>query len=433
MTAKFRSAAVFLLLVGVSLGHGAGGFDLKPVAQGLVSPTGLAALPNSNGAMLIADQAGTIRLLNKEGSLAETPFLDLRPRLAKLNQGFDERGLLGIALHPKFTQNKKFYVAYSAPKRAEAPENWDHTMRFSEFTATDGATAKADSEKVLLQIDQPYFNHNGGSILFGADGYLYIAVGDGGNANDQDENGKPKGRPPEGNGQNLQTLLGKILRIDVDRGNPYSIPTDNPFVGKPNVRPEIYAFGFRNPWRISMDRGGSHEIFAGEVGQDGYEEVDIVVKGGNYGWSIREGLHCFNPRNPRQIPAECPKVGANGEPLIDPILEYKNFKNHPRDPEAKGISITGGYVYRGKALPHWHGKYIFADWSAVWVKPQGVIFAAAKTGEKWGWEIVKPARAAANFYITSLGEDSDGELYLLTNDVNGLIGSSGKVYKIVPE
>lgn len=425
----YAAAALLLFSLGAPSPSNAAdsGFDLKLVAEGMVSPTALVSLPESGGAMLIADQAGVIRSLGKDGVLAAEPFLDLRSRLAKLNEGFDERGLLGLALHPQFAQNKKFYVAYSGKKRAEAPADWDHTMLISEFTAASTASANAGSEKVLLQIDQPYFNHNGGTLLFGKDGMLYIAIGDGGNANDVGR------RPPEGNGQNLQTLLGKILRIDVNGGSPYSVPNDNPFVGKPNIRPEIWAYGFRNPWRISIDRGGSHEMFAADVGQDGYEEVDIVVKGGNYGWNIREGLHCFNPKNPRQAPADCPKVGANGEPLIDPIMEYKNFKNHPRDPEARGISITGGYVYRGKALPHWTGKYIFADWSEAWVLPKGVMFAGTKSGEKWKWEVIKPAKTALSFYITALGEDEAGELYLLTNGSNSLNATSGKVFKIVPQ
>jgi hypothetical protein len=147
---------------------------------------------------------------------------------------------------------------------------------------------------------------------------------------------------------------------------------------------------------------------------------------------LREGMHCFDPKNSRRTPEDCPKVGAHGEPLIDPIMEYKNFKNYPRDPEAKGTSITGGFVYRGKALPAWSGKYIFADWSAAWVKPQGVIFAGTRGGNgKWACEVVAP-REPLNSYITGFGEDAEGELYVLTNDTNLVVGKTGKVYKIVP-
>lgn len=388
-------------------------FGLKPFAEGFVSPTTLIALPGGGGSVLVGDQTGTISVVSKDGKRASELFLDLRARLTKLNPGFDERGLLGIALHPKFAENKKFFVAYSAPRRESAPENWDHTMRISQFTAnSDGLTGKGDSEKVILDIDKPYFNHNGGMLLFGPDNYLYIATGDGGNGNDQDEKNKPKGRPPEGNGQNLQTLLGKVLRIDVDKGEPYSVPQDNPFVGK-DAKPEIWAYGFRNPWRASFDRGGSRELFAADVGQDGYEEVDIVTKGGNYGWRIKEGAHCFNPADTRNPPADCPEHGANGDKLIDPILEYKNFKAHAKAPDAQGISITGGFVYRGKALPQLAGKYIFGDWSRAWVKADGVLFAATKgSSGKWSWERITPASHAEGLglYITAFGEDAEGEL-----------------------
>lgn len=409
-------------------------FGLKPFADGFVSPTALAPLPNSDK-LLVGDQAGLIYLVDKDGTRAPQPFLDLRPRLAKLNSGFDERGLLGVALHPKFSENRQFFVVYSVPLRQGAPAEWDHTMRLSRFTATDDrSTGKSDSEKVILEIDKPYFNHNGGSIHFGPDGFLYYAVGDGGNANDQDEKGKPKGRPSEGNAQNLKTHLGKILRIDIDNGSPYSVPQDNPFVGK-DALPEIWAYGLRNPWRISFDRGGDHELFAADVGQDAFEEVDIIKKGGNYGWRIKEGFHCFNLEDTRKPLPNCPDTGANGDPLIDPILEYKNFKAHPRARDAQGISITGGYVYRGKALPGWQGKYIFADWSRAWVKADGVIFAATKGDNgKWSWERIIPTSHSEGLpmYITGFGEDADGELYLFTNDSNGLSGNTGKLMKIVP-
>ena len=394
----------------------------------------MAALPQG-GNLLVADQAGTIHLVTKEGQRTEQPFLDLRPRLTKINAGFDERGLLGLALHPKFAENKKFYVVYSAPLRKTAPENWDHTMRLSQFTANpDGLSAKTDSEKVILDIDQPYFNHNGGMVLFGPDNFLYLTTGDGGNANDRDEKGKSKGRPPEGNGQNLQTLMGKILRIDVDKGDPYSVPQDNPFVGK-QARPEIWAYGLRNPWRVSFDRGGDRELFAADVGQDAYEEVDIIKKGGNYGWNIKEGLHCFNPEDTRKPLEDCPDHGANGDPLIDPILEYKNFKAHRRAPDAQGISITGGFVYRGKALPPWQGKYIFGDWSRNSIKGDGALFAATKGANgKWTFERIVPTSHPESLgaYITAFGEDAEGELYVLTNDRNGVTGTTGKVFKLVP-
>ena len=408
------------------------GFALKPFAEGFVSPTTLVPLPGSQN-LIVADQAGVAYVVSKDGTRAEQPFIDVRPRLTKLNAAFDERGLLGLALHPKFSENKKFFVVYSAPKRPSAPENWDHTMRLAQFTANaNGLSAKPDSEKIILEIDKPFFNHNGGAIVFGPDGYLYMATGDGGHRNDEDDKSKPRGRPPEGNAQNLQTLMGKILRIDIDKGDPYSVPQDNPFVGK-DAKPEIWAYGLRNPWRISFDRGGGHELFAADVGQDAFEEVDIIVKGGNYGWNIKEGFHCFNKENPKKPLEDCPDHGANGDKLIDPILEYKNLNS--RAPDAQGISITGGYVYRGKALPHWQGKYIFADWSRAWVKAAGVIFAATKGADgKWSWEKITPASHpdGLDLYITALGQDADGELYIMTNNSNALIGNTGKVFKIVP-
>jgi glucose/arabinose dehydrogenase len=409
-------------------------FGLKPVAEGFVSPTALVSYPGTKD-FLISDQAGVIYYSSpgKENRV----FLDLRPNLVRLKNGFDERGLLSIVLHPRFAENRKFYVVYSAPLRSSAPPGWDSTLKLAEFTADEKEpSASLDSERVLLQIDKPYFNHNGGSLGFGPDGYLYMSVGDGGNGSDQDAPDKPLGRPAEGNAQTLTVLLGKILRIDVTPGNgkAYTIPKDNPFVGK-KARPEIYAYGMRNPWRISFDSGGSHELFAADVGQDAFEEVDIIKKGGNYGWRIREGFHCFNPKDTIHAPEDCPKVAANGDPLIDPIFEYKNMKAHPNDPEAKGISITGGYVYRGKALPGWDGKYIFADWSRLWIKPAGVLFAASKGEDgKWTMQDITPATHAdgTGFYIVAFGRDDDGEIYVLTNNSNGLVGKTGKAYKIVP-
>jgi glucose/arabinose dehydrogenase len=400
---------------------------LKQIAEGFVSPTVFAQLPD--GKLLVGDQVGTIHILGSSGKVADSAtFLDIRPKLAKLNQGFDERGLLGFALHPQFKENGKLYVYYSAPKRPEAPADWDHTSHVSEFKA-DKDKVDLASERLLLQIDQPYFNHNSGRMTFGRDGHLYIASGDGGNANDQ---GK---RPDTGNGQNMETLLGKILRIDVDKGQPYGIPQDNPFVGKGKAKPEIYAYGLRNPWSISFDRGGKHELFAADVGQDRFEELNIIVKGGNYGWNIREGFGCFDPKAPKTPPEDCPKKAANGDPLIDPVLAYKSFRAFPKDPEATGISITGGYVYRGKALPELQGKYIFADWSRNWAVADGVLLVASPaSGGKWSFQplgVQGANKGGIRAYVTAFGEDNEGELYVLTNGRNSLTGNTGKAYKIV--
>jgi glucose/arabinose dehydrogenase len=397
------------------------GIALKQIATNFTSPTVLAQLPD--GRLLAGDQVGVISLIG-----SDAPFLDLRPKMAKLNQGFDERGLLGLALHPQFKENAKVYVYYSAPKRAEAPADWDHTSHLSEFKV-QGDKVDPASERIVLQIDQPYFNHHSGRLAFGPDGYLYIAVGDGGNANDQ---GK---RPETGNGQNLDTLSGKILRIDVNKGQPYGIPQDNPFASGGKGKPEIYAWGLRNPWSLTFDRGGKHELFAADVGQDRFEEVNIITKGGNYGWNIREGFGCFDPKAPKSPPADCPKKGASGEPLIDPILAYKSFRSFAKDPEATGISVTGGYVYRGKALPELQGKYIFADWSRNWAVADGVLLVASPAADnKWTFQPLQVEGlkdGGLKAYVTAFGEDNDGELYVLTTGRNSLTGTTGKVYKIV--
>jgi len=420
---------------------------LKKVAEGFVSPINLIPLDDNSGRLLVVDQVGVVYVLGKDGAVSEKPFLDITNRLATLNRGFDERGLLGLALHPQFKQNRKFYVCYSAPLRASAPQGegdakWDHTMNISEFKVTENDRAQADggSERILLQLDKAWFNHNGGAIAFGPDGFLYISVGDGGNANDEG-----KGHTPGiGNGQDLTNLFGKILRIDVDKGNPYAIPTDNPFANG-GGRPEIFAYGLRNSWRISFDRGGKHELFAADIGQTLYEEVNIIVKGGNYGWRVREGFHCFDPKNPKKSPDDCPKTDAQGKPFIDPIFEYKNVNGFRNDPEALGISITGGYVYRGKALPELQGRYVFADWSRNFVVPQGVLLVGTPPGasgsSQWNVEalpftgpsevIQTSPKLVLKAFVVAMGEDADGELYVLSNSSNGLIGKSGKVHKLV--
>lgn len=413
---------------------GKAGVALQTVAEGFVSPLVYASLPTVDDTALVVDQVGVIYVLKPGGTRADEPFLDLRNRLVQLNSGFDERGLLGLAFHPDYQDNGRFFVYYSAPLRSSAPSDWDHTSHISEFKVSRDNPLKANpnSERVLLQVDEPQFNHDGGRMAFGPDGYLYIALGDGGQANDMGT-----GHPDIGNGQDITTLLGAILRIDVDSGNPYSVPSDNPFVGKEGAD-EIFAYGFRNPWGISFDRGGTHQMFAADVGQNAFEEVNIVTKGGNYGWRLKEGSHGFNPKNPNDPPENAPSTGLRGEPLIDPILEYKNFKAHRNAADAKGISVTGGYVYRGSAIPSLKGKYVFADWSQNWAFPMGVLFVATPpegNGKRWNMEYLSLANhpdGKLKDYIVAFGEDREGELYVLTNHRNSVAGKDGKVYKLIP-
>jgi len=408
---------------------------LQLVAEGFTSPLNLVSLSDGSGRLLIADQLGTIHILNKDGKLSEQLFLDLRPKMTKLNEGFDERGLLGLALHPDFKSNRKLYIYYSAPRRSGVDTNWNHTTHLSEFkTTADFASAEPDSERVLLQFDEPQMNHNCGRILFGPDGYLYIGVGDGGGANDNEF-----GHAPQGNGQDTTTLLGKILRIDVNKGSTYSIPSDNPFADGKQGRPEIYAYGLRNPWGLSFDRGGTREFFAVDVGQNLFEELNIIVKGGNYGWRAREGFHGFDPKSANKVATNAPTKDANGKAFIDPVLEYgRPPKNKPASQtEPQGISVTGGYMYRGKALPQLQGKYVFADWSRSWALPDGVLFTAtpgASKGAKWNLDYLHATptgSAKLGAYIVAFGEDDQGELYVLTNGKNSLTGKTGKVFKLV--
>jgi glucose/arabinose dehydrogenase len=409
---------------------------LQTVAEGFVSPLNLATLPDGSGRLVIADQTGVVRVLGRDGKLREEPYLDLRERMTKLNEGFDERGLLGLVYHPGFNPNRKLYIYYSAPRRGNLGTNWDHTARLSQFqVTTDGSKVDLRTEKVLLEIDEPQMNHNCGRLAFGPDGMLYFGVGDGGGANDN-EFGHAAGT---GNGQDTKTLLGKILRIDVNKGTPYAIPTDNPFADGKQGRPEIYAYGLRNPWGISFDRGGSRELFAVDVGQNLYEELNIIVKGGNYGWRAREGVHGFDPTKPNEPPADPPKADALGRPFVDPVAEYKHPPRNKIDPKAvQGISVTGGYVYRGKALPQLQGKYVFADWSRTWALPDGILLTATRDGEgsgaKWTLDLlpVSAPNGKIGAYIVAMGEDAEGELYLLTNGRNSLTGQTGKVLKLVP-
>jgi glucose/arabinose dehydrogenase len=295
--------------------------------------------------------------------------------------------------------------------------------------------ADMNSEKPLLEIDDPQGNHNGGMIAFGPDdNYLYIAIGDGGAANDVAPGHVEDWYPVNagGNGQDVeQNLFGNILRIDVDGGNPYAIPRDNPFVGKVG-RDEIYAYGFRNPYRFSFDMGGSHRLFAGDAGQVLYEEVSVVNKGGNYGWNVKEGTRCFNAAsNLTELPS-CPSVDNLGNMLIDPVIEINHFRN-PLG--GKATTVIGGNVYRGKAIPQYSGRYIFGTFSQAPGVPNGELFITTTEGPGlWSYQEItlKSTPNDLGYYLKGFGQDNDGEIYLAVSRFAGPSGNVGRILKLVP-
>ncbi|WP_343089301.1 PQQ-dependent sugar dehydrogenase [Methanocalculus natronophilus] len=405
------------------------GLDL--VAEGFIGPVGLTSPDDGSGRLFVVDLIGEIRIIDENGTLLEEPFLNIRDQLVELRLSFDERGLLGLAFHPDFAESGRFFIYYSAPLREGAPEGWDHTSRISEFNllAEDENRADPTSERVILEVDQPQLNHNSGSIAFGPDGYLYIPLGDGGGGGDVG-----RGHPPEGHGQNTTTLLGSILRIDIDGEEPYEIPDDNPFIGDDEVLDEIYAYGLRNPWHMTFDAGGKNHLFAADVGEALWESVNIIEEGGNYGWNLKEGSHAFDPENPWESPEEVPETGYRGEPLIDPIIEYP----HANQPGGLGISIIGGYVYRGTAILEFEGRYIFADWNRAGGDGNGLILIATPpeeniTEKMWEFtELVPVPYQAIGAYILAIGQDADHELYILTTQNSGPSGETGRVYRLIP-
>jgi glucose/arabinose dehydrogenase len=418
---------------------------LRLVAEGFTSPVALVEAPDGSGRRFVVDQAGVIRIISAAGNLLPQPFLDLRSRIVPLDPAFDERGVLGLAFHPGYAGNGRFFVYYSAPLRAGAPAGYDHTARVSEFrvSATDANRADPASERIVLEVDKPQFNHNGGTLLFGPrDGYLYMSIGDGGGADDvglghvEDWYAANAG----GNGQDIQqNLLGNILRIDVNGGAPYAVPADNPFTGTAGCADgcdEIWAYGFRNPYRMSFDLGGARDLFVGDAGQELWEEVSIAVKGGNFGWNVKEGTHCFSTDNPDESPPECPDtVGAPhpraGDPLIDPVIEYANH----HQPGGLGATVIGGHVYRGQALPQFSGRYVFGDWSREFEEPDGSVFVAMPRKKGlWHMEQLRIATSPTGrvgHYVLGFGQDLAGEMYVLTTDQTGPAGTTGKVYRLV--
>ncbi len=403
---------------------------LEKLSDGYVAPVALAPFPGSDD-LVVVDQIGVAYLIDATGKRAEQPFLDVRSKLTELKAGFDERGLLDVAFHPKFPETPKVFAYYSGPLQDGAPEGWDHTSHLASYTVK-GKAADLSSEKVLLKVDQPQFNHDSGKLVFGVDGHLFVTLGDGGAASDAG-----KGHVPGGNAQDIEQLLGKVLRINIDEGDPYSVPQDNPFVGKPG-RDEIYAWGLRNPWGVVVNPENDAELILADVGQDRYAEVNMIKKGGNYGWHIREGFDGFDAEKRRALGVDRPKVDKLGNALIDPVLIYKN-RNHPEfreDSDALGISITGGEVYSGKAIPELAGKYVFGDWSQTFVPGKGRLFVADRSGDKWTMNNLAvegtPDGMLEGDYVTAFGKDRHGEVYVLTAGQAGFGGEKGAVHKIVP-
>lgn len=402
---------------------------LQAVADGFVSPVGLAFPNDGTGRIFVVDQIGRVMVVNSAGTVLDTPFLDVTDRMVSLNQR-DERGLLSMALHPAFASNGRFFVSYNAPRDADDPSDFDSELRISEFrvSADNENVADPASEVVHFDINKPRSNHNGGQLAFGPDDMLYFSVGDGGSGGRLDEDGMTIS---EGAPQSLTTLLGKILRVNVELGPPFNVPNDNPFVGDMNARGEIWAMGFRNPWRFSFDAGGDRRLFVGDVGQNLYEEIAIVARGENHGWPIREGLHCYDPSNPANPPATCDETDARGAALVDPIIEQAQTDENGN---AIGVAIIGGFVYRGSGVPGLGSDYIFGQYSSQRADVDGRVFSATENSDgSWTTrelEISGTDDGTLGRYVLGFGQDLDGEIYVLTSTA-GLTGTTGRVDKLV--
>lgn len=393
------------------------GVRAEPVADGFVSPIDVVAPPDDQSRLYVVDQPGVVYRVD-DGQVTGNPFLDLQDSMVEVS-GYTEQGLLGMTLHPEWASNRRFYVRYSAPNRAGTPSGYSHTFVLSEFTATaDGTDVVDGSERTLLEIPEPQPNHNAGSLGFGPDGYLYVGVGDGGAADDQGDGHVEDwyDAVAGGNGQDITSnLLGSILRIDPDTrtgDRPYGIPEDNPLVGESGLD-EQYAWGFRNPWRFSFD--GS-DLYVADVGQDQYEEVSRVVAGGNYGWNVYEGTHCFQADT-------CPTETPDGNPLRDPIIEYSHSDTPPR------LTIIGGYRYRGTDLGPLQGAYLFTDWQS-----QGRLFVARPTddGGLWPFTVreLSGTQGGLGQYTLAFGRLPNDELLVCTTDQRGVGGNTGAVHRL---
>ncbi|HEX2078363.1 MAG TPA: PQQ-dependent sugar dehydrogenase [Longimicrobium sp.] len=346
---------------------------LQRVAEGLQSPVHLTA-PAGDARLFVVEQPGRIRIV-ENGSLLATPFLDIR---SKVSSG-GERGLLSVAFHPQYAQNGTFFVNYTDLEGDTRVERY-------RVSANRNAADPASAE-LVIGIDQPFANHNGGQLAFGPDGRLYVGMGDGGGGGD-----------PRETGQDPMQLLGKLLRLDVDAARPYAIPAGNPYAGRTDGRAEIWALGLRNPWRFSFDRT-ANLLYLADVGQNRLEEVNVVPAGQagvNYGWDLMEGTDCFEPSS-----------GCNPSGLTQPVVTYTH---------SDGCSVTGGFVYRGQDIPALRGHYFYADYCNGWIR--SFRYANGQAADAREWELENVGN------VSSFGEDGRGELYVISH--------GGAVYQIVP-
>ncbi len=410
--------------------------EFETVVEGLPAPLGVLDTGDTSGSLLVYDQSGLVVIV-RNGQRLATPFLDVRDRLVKLGilgrfdeTDYDERGLLGVALHTNFLTNGRLFTYTSEPTSGTADfpvartsgEN-DHQSVIAEWQVDpqNADSVLLSSRREILRLDEPQFNHNGGDMAFGPDGYLYIGLGDGGNADDEGE-----GHATYGNGQDLQTVLGKMLRIAVDGtsnsvNGQYGIPPNNPFVGVTGID-EIYAYGFRNPYRFSFD-ALTGDLYVGDVGQNHVEEIDRVTRGNNYGWRYREGGFYFDPNGT-----------GDGRVVTQPV-EPKPSKT-PVNPVAQydhgdGLAVVGGYVYRAGAIAGLDGRYVFGDFTRGFDAPSGRLFYLESPGNQIREFRIGQTDRPLGLFVKGFGQDRQGNVYLCASSALGPYGAQGKVLKIV--
>jgi glucose/arabinose dehydrogenase len=380
LTASTACLGLFLTCAGdtptSTLPPGTAQVRLEQVASGLNMPVLVTAAPGDTSRIFVVEKRGTVRII-EHGVLLPTPFIDLSGRVTTGS----EQGLLGLAFHPT---DGRVVLSFTV-----AGSTGGGTSRIATFTTgADPDVLDPATEQVILEVAQPYGNHNGGNVLFGPDGYLYAGFGDGGSGGD-----------PQGHGQNRDDLLGSLLRLDIDHGLPYTTPATNPFVGQPDMRGELWNWGLRNPWRYSFDRA-TGDLYIADVGQNAWEEVDVQpaasAGGENYGWAIMEGDHCYKG-------STCNRTG-----LVMPVIEYGH---------GDGCSVTGGFVYRGSAIPELVGSYFYGDYCNGWIR--SFVYRNGSATDARSWPTLDTKQQ-----ITSFGEDARGELYVVL--------ASGTIYRIAP-